>query len=110
MITKPTKTRKRRSDRKHIVYVLTNKITDEKYVGITVCVDRSGKETLAARWCRHVGRAKNQDKSWKLCESIREHGPEAFEKEILQFVRGKAEAHSVETELRKSGQFTLNTV
>jgi hypothetical protein len=104
------KKRKRRSDRTHIVYVLTNVVTDEHYVGIAACVDRSGKETLAARWSRHVGRAFNQDKAWALCESIRKHGPEAFAPMIFEFVRGKAEAHRVETELRKTGQFKLNTV
>lgn len=109
MVKNQTKKRKRRSDRRHIVYVLTNTVTGEEYVGIAVCVDRSGKETLAARWCRHVGRAKHQGKGWKLCESIRTHGPDAFEKRILQFVRGKQAAHDVETELRKTGQYALNT-
>lgn len=103
------KKRKRRSDRRHIVYVITNVITNEHYVGIAACVDRSGKETLAARWSRHVGRAFNQNKNWALCNSIREHGPEAFVPVILDFVRGKAEAHLVETQLRKSGKFALNT-
>lgn len=109
-MTTPVKTRKRRSDRMHIVYCLKNILTKEKYVGIASCIDRAGKETLAARWSRHVGRAKNQDKGWKLCESIRFYGPEAFDKEILFFVRGKAAAHQVETDLRKSGKFHLNTV
>jgi hypothetical protein len=104
------KKRKRRSDRRHIIYVLTNTATGEQYVGVAVCIDRSGKETLAARWSRHVGRAKNQSKSWKLCQSIREYGEEVFTKEILEFVRGKAVAFSKETELRKSGKFKLNTV
>lgn len=107
MITK--KTRKRRSDRRHIVYVLTNTVTTEQYVGISACIDRSGKKTLAARWTRHVGRAVHQDKSWKLCESIRTYGREAFKTEIIHFICGKAEAHSLETELRKSGRFALNT-
>jgi hypothetical protein len=29
---------------------------------MAVCVDRSGKETLVARWSRHVGRAKTKAK------------------------------------------------
>jgi hypothetical protein len=101
--------RKRRSDRRHIVYTVTNTVTSEQYVGIAVCVDRSGKETLAARWSRHVGRAFNENKQWRLCESIRKHGPDAFEPTIVEFVRGKAQAHSRETEFRKTGLFTLNT-
>ena len=104
------KRRKRRADRRHIVYTIENVITGEFYVGIAVCVDRSGKETLAARWSRHIGRAFNQDKGWKLCESIRKYGPDAFAPVIFDFVRGKAEAHAAETEMRKTGKFNLNTV
>jgi len=104
------KKRKRRSDRRHIVYVLVNTVTHEQYVGIAACVDRAGKETLAARWSRHVGRAFNQGKDWALCQSIRKYGPEVFAPMILDFVRGKAAAHELETELRKTGQYKLNTV
>jgi hypothetical protein len=103
------KTRKRRNDRKHIIYLLTNTVTGENYIGMAVCVDRSGKETLAARWSRHTGRAFNQDKGWKLCESIRKYGPEVFHKEIVTFVRGKAAAHALETQLKKEGRPELNT-
>lgn len=110
MIEQITKKRKRRSDRRHVIYVVTNVNTGEQYVGIAACVDRVGKETLAARWSRHVGRAFNQNKDWALCRSIREHGAEAFVPIIFDFVRGKAQAHAAETEMRKTGQFTLNTV
>ena len=103
------KTRKRRNDRNHIVYVVQNVVTNEAYVGIAACVDRSGKETLAARWSRHVGRALNQNKNWNLCESIRRYGRDAFVPMILDVVRGKSAAHQMENELRKTGQFTLNT-
>jgi hypothetical protein len=102
--------RKRRSDRMHLVYLLTNTITYETYLGIAACVDRSGKETLAARWSRHVGRAFNQNKIWKFCESIRKYGPEVFHPEIITFVRGKAEAHALETFLKKTGKPELNTI
>lgn len=110
MIEQITKKRKRRSDRMHLIYVLMNTVTGEQYVGIAVCVDRSGKETLAARFSRHVGRAFNQNKDWALCKSIRKYGAEAFAPLILDFVRGKAAAHAAETELRKTGEFKLNTV
>jgi hypothetical protein len=103
-------TRKRRSDRMHLIYLVTNSITSETYIGMAACVDRSGKETLAARWSRHVGRAYNQGKGWKLCESIRKYGPEVFHPEIITFVRGKAAAHALETEMKKAGQPQLNTV
>jgi len=101
--------RKRRSDRVHLIYVLTNTITGEEYVGLTVRLDRSGKKSLAARWARHVGRALLHNKDWKLCASIREHGRSSFTARILQFVHGKAEAYAVETRLRNTGLFKLNT-
>lgn len=109
MVETTTK-RKRRNDRMHIIYVLMNTVTHEQYVGLAVCVDRVGKETLAARWSRHVGRAFNQGKDWALCKSIRKHGPEVFVPVISEFVRGKAAAHALETEYRKTGKFSLNTI
>ena len=104
------KLRKRRTDRRHLIYVLTNTVTLERYVGVTVSLDRSGKKSLEARWKRHVTRATNQDKSWNLCRSIREYGAESFTQEIIHFIRGKAPAFKLETELRKTGDFTLNTL
>lgn len=104
------KKRKKRNDKMHIVYVLLNTVTDEQYVGISVCVDRSGKKTLKDRWTRHVGRAFLQNKDWALCKSIREHGPEVFVPMILDIVRGKATAHTYENALRKTKQYALNTL
>lgn len=103
------KRRKKRSDRKHLIYLVTNVVTGERYVGLTVCVDRSGKETLKWRWHRHVQRARDHGKAWKLCEAIRTHGAEAFVPQPLEFVRGKAEAHRRETELKKLLKAELNT-
>lgn len=109
-MTALTAKRKRRNDRMHIVYVVINTVTHEQYVGIASCVDRAGKETLAARWSRHVGRAFNQDKNWTLCNSIRKHGSEVFVPLILDFVRGKAAAHAFETKLRQTNEYKLNSI
>ena len=103
------KRRKKRSDRKHLIYLVTNTVTGERYVGLTVCVDRSGQKTLYWRWHRHVQRAFDHGKGWKLCEAIRTHGPDSFLPEIVEFVRGKAEAHRRETELKKLLKTELNT-
>ena len=93
----------------HILYTLINTETYEQYVGIAVCVDRSGEETLAARFSRHIGRAYNQDKDWALCESIRKHGHEVFVPLIIDFIRGKTAAHHAENLLRRTGEYALNT-
>ena len=103
------KRRKKRSDRKHLIYLVTNVATGERYVGLTVCVDRSGKETLRWRWHRHVQRARDHGKGWKLCEAIRAYGEGSFIAQPLEFVRGKAEAHRRETELKRLLKTELNT-
>jgi hypothetical protein len=104
------KKRKRRSDRRHLIYLITNVVTGERYVGLAVCVDRSGKETLRWRWHRHVQRARDHGKAWKLCEAIRTYGPDAFVPEPLEFVRGKAAAHLRETQLKRELRAELNTL
>ena len=97
--------RKKRSDRRHIVYILTNTVTGEKYVGITAGYL---KKHLKVRVQKHVWRALNEDKGWDLCNSIVKYGPEAHTYGIYAVVRGKAAAHELERELIASGEFGLN--
>ena len=87
--------RKARSDRKHAVYMLMNSNTGEYYIGITVCGQQL-KKAIKVRWQKHVRRALTEDKDWALCRSIRKHGPEAFEMEVIGVVRGRADAHAFE--------------
>jgi hypothetical protein len=101
--------RKPRSDRSHVIYRITNTITGDTYIGLTVCAGKSPKRAVDARWVRHVGRALLHDKSWKLCESIRKHGEKSFTREVLEVVRGKAAAHQRERALTKELGATLNT-
>ena len=91
--------RKRRSDRTHLVYQLTNSVTGEIYIGVTVVTGKAYNRSLLSRWKRHVSRATHEDHCWSICESIREHGKEVFKREILEKIRGKAQAHKRETEL-----------
>ena len=101
--------RKRRSDRSHIIYQLTNLNTAETYIGITVVTGRAYVKSLNERFKRHVSRAKYQNLEWKICQSIREHGPQAFKQDILVVVRGKAAAHATETALIHQIKPSLNT-
>lgn len=104
-----TKKRKRRSDRSHLIYQLTNCNTSEIYIGITVVTGRAYIKSLKERFKRHVSRAMYQNLEWKICQSIREHGPQAFKLDILKVVRGKADAHTTETQLIHQIQPSLNT-
>lgn len=101
--------RKKRSDRNHAIYRLVNLVTNETYVGLTVCAGVTPKKAIEGRFQRHVTRALTQGKDWALCRSIREHGPTAFKVELLETVRGKAGAHVRERELTKLLNATLNT-
>ena len=88
--------RKKRSDRRHIVYVIVNNVTGERYVGITAGFSQ---KDLKVRIQKHVWRAFNEDKGWALCNSIVTYGTIAHTYGIYQVVRGKDAAHALEREL-----------
>jgi hypothetical protein len=50
-----------------------------------------------------------ENKTWALCNSIREHGAEAHTYGIVEFVRGRKPAHARERELIREFAPTLNT-
>ena len=104
-----TKTRKRRSDTTHLIYVIDNVVTGEKYVGITVKNPGGIRKTLRRRIQKHIQRALTENKDWALCRSIREHGVGAFTYGLLETVRGRVAAHGRERELINSINPELNT-
>lgn len=101
--------RKRRSDRKHLIYSVTINSTGELYIGMTVATG-SPMKALKARWKRHVGRALlHPELTWKLCEAIRQHPLNEFTVTALEIVKGKADAHKRETEMIDELEPSLNT-
>jgi len=103
-------TRKRRSDRNHVIYVIRNNVTGQEYIGLTVLsFGGNAKRTVFRRVQKHVQRAKTENKNWGLSRNIRKYGAEAFLVLLVDIVRGKAEAHKVETALIKELQPALNT-
>ena len=101
--------RKARSDRNHAIYVITNVVTAEQYIGVTVCSGNLRK-ALKVRIQKHVRRALTENKDWALCKSIREHGVESFTYGVVETVRGKAAAHARERELTRVHNPVLNTL
>ena len=101
-------TRKRRSDRNHAIYVITNQVTGEQYIGLTN-INSTIKQSLHVRVRKHIQRAFAETKSWGLCESIRAHGTASFTYGLLEVVRGKLAAHARENELIKTYNPSLNT-
>ena len=99
--------RKRRQDTNHCVYVITNRVTLEQYIGITVCGQKLSR-ALKVRMQKHVRRALTEGKDWPLCESIRTYGSKAFEYGIVDIVRGRKPAHGLERDLIRKYAPALN--
>ena len=96
-------TRKRRSDRNHVIYVIRNNVTGQEYIGLTVLsFGGNAKRTVFRRVQKHVQRANTESKGWTLSN-------EAFTFGIIEIVRGKKEAHARETLLINTLQPKLNT-
>jgi hypothetical protein len=101
--------RKRRSDRNYLIYVITNQVTREQYLGLTVKNPGGVKKTLNRRIQKHVQRAMTENKMWTLCRSIREHGSDKFTYGFVEQVRGRKQAYVRERELIREYNPVLNT-
>lgn len=104
------KTRKRRSDRKHVIYLVVNILTGERYVGLTVANGSAYKRVVKVRWQKHVSRALIEQRDWAICKSIRKWGAECFDHCVLEVVRGKKEAHARELSIIREFNPELNTL
>lgn len=102
------KKRKTRNDRNHALYVITNNVTGEQYVGLTIA-SGNVRNRLKVRMQKHLQRARVENKQWALCIALRTYGPEAFTYGVLEIVRGKAAAHTLEREYINAYQPALNT-
>lgn len=101
--------RKRRQDSKHVIYCITNTVTQEQYVGITVCGQQI-RRALKIRMQKHLRRALTENKSWGICRSLREFGAESHTFGIIEIIRGRKPAHARERELIRNFNPSLNTV
>lgn len=98
--------RKKRSDRRHIVYSIINVVTGDYYIGVT---QGFRQRDLKIRVQKHVRRALTEGKSWALCDAIRFYGADSFVAQIVEVVRGKVGAHQLERQLIGEYSPTLNT-
>jgi len=100
--------RKKRTDRNHIIYEL--RINGANYIGVTAKTETTINKSVLARAAKHYYRAKTESKNWLLCQALRGLNDKS-EIEVLvhEVIRGKAEAHKREVELRRQINPTLNT-
>lgn len=103
------KRRKPRSDSNYIIY----KVVDDQgnvYIGLTRKTESTAIKSMKRRWAKHVSRAKcQQDLEWALYKHIREVEIVHWEHEILEVIRGRAEAYRKEREFILAEKPNLNT-
>ena len=99
--------RKKRTDRTHIVYMLTS--GEDFYIGVTAKTAGTIKKSVMTRCMKHLYRARSEDKSWLLYETMRERGVGSFSVGVLAVLRGKTQAHNFERELIRKYTPNLNT-
>jgi len=100
-------TRKKRSDRTHIVYMLTS--GNDHYIGVTAKTESTVKRSVMTRCMKHLYRSRSENKSWLLYEALRERGTCAFSVRVLAVLRGKTAAHNFERGLIRQHRPNLNT-
>jgi hypothetical protein len=101
-------TRKKRTDRNHIIYEL--RVNGLNYIGVTAKTETTINKSVLARAAKHFYRAKKEDKNWLLCAELRKLAcKEEIEVLVHEVIRGKAAAHKREVELRRIIKPALNT-
>ena len=100
---------KRRSDRNHVIYQIYNTINGKFYLGITAATGRRFHYSAKLRFQRHCSRARLENKDWALYEDMRKYSHDVYEVYVLDIVRGRSEAHRIETELLKKYNYQLNS-
>lgn len=104
--------RRKRCDRNHIVYRITNIETGEFYIGLTAVTGRAFRRSAKLRFMKHISRARCESKDWALYEDMRRYrGVEAkaYKWELVKVIRGKEAAHQYEVQLIDYLKPALNT-
>jgi len=103
-----TTTRKKRTDRTHIIYEI--RTAEGSYIGVTAKTETTVLKSIRARAAKHFYRAKKESKEWLLCEVLRGYNSkDEIDIRAVELIRGKAQAHTRERELIAAMNPGLNT-
>lgn len=101
--------RKKRSDRNHVIYMVTCEDTGDTYIGLTVALGQAYLKSVKIRWQKHMSRARCEDKDWNFCNALRVLDACDWRYQVLEVVRGRKNAHQRERELIREINPSLNT-
>ena len=101
--------RKKRSDRNHVIYQITNIATGDTYVGLTVAQGQAYLRSVKVRWQKHVSAALKDGKDWAFSKALLAAPDDSWRYQVLEVVRGRKNAHHRERELIGELSPTLNT-
>lgn len=99
-------TRKKRSDRKHVIYCMTCVKTGKQYVGVTVVRNGNVDKSMQIRMTQHLHRAWVEESDRTFSVALRKYA--AWTVDTMMVVRGKAEAFAIESEIINSMKPELN--
>lgn len=108
-VPNPSTKRRRRCDRNHAIYMVTCKVTGERYIGLTRINGRAVIKSIKQRWKNHVYAAFIENRPYLFQQRIREYGEKEFNITLLLVVRGKKLAHITEKKFVETVKPELNT-
>jgi hypothetical protein len=107
-MTQTTTTRKRRTDRNHIIYEI--RTAEGSYIGVTAKTESTVLKSIRSRAAKHFYRAKKESKEWLLCAVLRGYNSkDEIDIRAVEMIRGKKAAHARERELIAEMNPELNT-
>jgi hypothetical protein len=98
--------RKTRSDSNYVIYAAQHE--GRVYIGLTRKGSTTVGKAVKERWRKHVSRAKNEDRDWRIYNYMREGNWDGWSHEVITVIRGRAEAYAYERALVKELEPELN--
>lgn len=95
-----------RKDSNFVIYVALHE--GRAYIGLTRKGSTTVSKAVKERWRKHVSRARNEDRDWRIYNYMREGNWAGWQHQVIAVIRGRAEAYAYERELVKLFEPELN--